>query len=179
MTPAEKLAERARRRLAQYRRRSRDPRFQQVMGRFTHDGLLVTNREFQPNSRALSVADVLWSGEAEPRLLELLPALIVKRPSMFVAVLDLPSDLHDAVRSLRRDTVPRDFRGIAGADVHRWLRRVGHRDKVPSRLKSFRFKPADQRLLERLSSDLGISETEVIRRGLRALSSWNESAERE
>ena len=170
MTPGEKLAERARRRLAQHRRRSRDARFQQVMGRFVHDGLLVTNREFQSDKSVLNVADVLWAGELEPRLLELLPALIVKRPSMFVTVADVPPDLREVVQSLRRDVIPNDFRGIPGADVHRWLRRVGHRGKVPSRLKSFRFKPADQRLLERLSNELGISETDVIRRGLRALS---------
>jgi len=168
VTP-EKLAERARRRLARYRRRSRDGRFQQVMGRFVHDGLLVTNREFEAYKQAVPVEDVLFAGETEPRLLELLPALIVKRPSMFVAVTDLPSDLREVVGCLKRDAVPPDFRGIPGADIHRWLRRVGHRGKVPSRLKSFRFKPADQRLLERLSSELGISETEVIRRGLRAL----------
>jgi hypothetical protein len=161
--------ERARQRFAQHRRRSRDPRFQQVMGRFVHDGLLVVNREFPPEKSALDVADVLWAGELEPRLLELLPALIVKRRSMFVGVTDLPADLREVVQSLKRDLIPKDFRGIAGADVHRWLRRVGHRGKAPSRLKSFRFKPADQRLLERLSKKLDISETEVIRRGLRAL----------
>jgi hypothetical protein len=89
---------------------------------------------------------------------------------MFVDARDLPLDLDGVVKSLRKDTIPKDFRGIPGADVHRWLRRVGHRGKAPSRLKSFRFTPNDQRLLERLSKELGISETEVVRRGLRALS---------
>jgi hypothetical protein len=83
---------------------------------------------------------------------------------------DLPSDLDAVVRSLKRDVIPKDFRGIPGVDVHRWLRRVGHRGKAPSRLKSFRFTPTDQRLLEHLSKELGVSETEVVRRGLRALS---------
>lgn len=115
------------------------------------------------------MSDVLWAGEVEPRLLELLPALVVKRPSMFTSVKNLPPDLDAVVESLRRDMKPSDFRGISGADIHRWLRRVGHRGKVPARLKAFRFRPADQRLLEQLSKELGVSETEVIRRGLRAL----------
>ena len=169
MTPAEKLAQRARRRLVGLRRRARDPRFLHVMGRFVHDGLLIANREFEQHHDALEVEHVLWAGEIEPRLLELVPALIVKRPSMFVSVRSLPPDLDQVVQSLRRDVCPPDLRGIAGPDIHRWLRRVGRRDQVPSRLKSFRFKPGDQRLLERLSKELGVSETEVIRRALRAL----------
>jgi hypothetical protein len=139
------------------------------MGRFVNDGLLVANRQYRAHHDALEVADVLWAGEVEPRVLELLPALIVKRPSMFIDVRNLPADLDHVVRSLRRDQCPPDFRGIPGPDVHRWLRSVGHRGKAPSRLKSFRFKPADQRLIEQLSKHLGVSETEVIRRGLRAL----------
>jgi hypothetical protein len=46
---------------------------------------------------------------------------------------------------------------------------VGRKGKVPARLKSFRFTAEDQRLLEHLSKNLGLSATEVIRRGLRAL----------
>lgn len=139
------------------------------MGRFAHDGLLVTNRQYRAHRTPLDVSDVLFSGELEPRLLELLPALVVKRPSMFVSLANLPTDLANVVRALRRDRIPSDFRGIPGADLHRWLRRVGRNGTVPSHLKSFRFQPADQRLLEHLSKALGISETEVIRRGLRAL----------
>jgi radical SAM superfamily enzyme YgiQ (UPF0313 family) len=168
MTPDE-IQERARRKLAGIRRRTRDPRFSTVMGRFAGAGLLVTNRAYERHKNPLAVADVLYVGEVEPRVLELLPALIVKRPSLFVSTDDLPKDLAEAVRRLRHDEVPRDFRGIPGRSLHEWLRRVGHRGKVPSRLKSFRFKPADQRLLDELTKRLGISETEVIRRGLRAL----------
>jgi hypothetical protein len=163
------LSERARRRLSTLRRREQDPRFSRVVGRFVREGLLIVNHEVETSDEPLSVDDVLWSGEIEPRLLELLPALIVKRPGLFLDPTALPVDLAKTVASLKRDREPAAFRGIPGADVHRWLRRVGRQGKVPSRLKSFRFSADDQRLLAYLAEKLGLSETDVIRRGLRAL----------
>jgi hypothetical protein len=94
---------------------------------------------------------------------------LVKRPSLFADPNDLPDDLRRVVRRLRRNLVPEDFREIPGADVYRWLPKLGHKDTFPARPKSFRLKPDDLRLLEHLSQTLGISETGVIRRGLRAL----------
>ncbi len=163
------LTERAQRRLSALRRREKDPRFGRVMGRFVREGLLIVNHEVKVSDDPVSIDDVLWAGELEPRLLELLPALIVKRPSLFRDPTVLPTDLADAVTCLKRDREPVAFRGIPGADVHRWLRRVGRQGKVPSRLKSFRFSADDQRLLSHLATKLELSETEVIRRGLRAL----------
>jgi hypothetical protein len=163
------LAMRARRRLAVQRRRARDPRYLAVMGRFVREGLLIVNHAVPPNDRPLRVADVLWAGALEPRLLELLPALIVKRPALFETVTELPEDLAKVVARLRRDREPEAFRGIPGRDVHRWLVSVGRKGKVAAHLKSFRLTPADQRLLEHLARELGVSETEVLRRGLRAL----------
>jgi hypothetical protein len=151
------------------RRREKDPRFLRVMGRFVREGLLLVNHEVKTSDDPVSIDDVLWSGELEPRLLELLPALIVKRPSLFRDPAALPVDLAEAVACLKRDREPPEFRGIPGADVHRWLRRVGRQGKAPSRLKSFRFSSDDQRLLTHLAAKLGLSETDVIRRGLRAL----------
>jgi hypothetical protein len=169
VTTASELQNRARRRLAALHRRTRDPRYQKVMGRFLREGLLTTNREMPTNDDPLAVGDVLWAAEAEPRLLELLPALIVKRPTLFTDPKTLPRDLALVVDALRRDREPADFRGIPGRDVHHWLRRVGRRGTAPSRLKAFRFRAEDQRLLEALAADLGLSETDVVRRALRAL----------
>jgi hypothetical protein len=132
-------------------------------------GLLTTNQTVLRYQEPLRVSDVLWAGEAEPRFLELLPAALAKRPSMFTETRQLPDDLRRVVRHLRRNVVPEDFRGIRGADIYRWLPKVGQKDKFPSRAKSFRLKPEDVRLLEHLTRELGISETDVIRRGLRAL----------
>ena len=125
--------------------------------------------DLEPYRKPIEVADTLWAGRTEPRVLELLPALIVKRPSMFTDVGDLPDDLDAAVRALRKNSEPDDFRGIEGAALLRWLPSVGRRGKLPSRLKSFRFQTDDLDLLERLGEALGVTQTDVLRRGLRHL----------
>ncbi len=169
MSSAAELQARAKRRWRGIQRRRRDPRFRRVMGRFVHEGLLSSNVAYPAHTEPLEVDDVLWAGEVEPRCLELLPALLVKRPSMFTHEAPLPADLAAVVRRLRRNLEPSNFRGIRGGDIIRWLPRVGRPGSVPARLKSFRFKPEDLRLLEALAAEFGVSETEVVRRGLRAL----------
>jgi hypothetical protein len=169
VTLADELQARAREKYRRLERRRRDPRYLRAMGRFIAEGLLTTNQSIPRYEEPLRVGDVVWAGEVEPRLLELLPALLVKRPSMFVAAEALPEDLAIVVRRLRRNLEPPAFRGIPGADLYRWLPRVGRKEKVPARLKSYRFKPEDLELLRHLTETLEISETEVLRRGLRAL----------
>jgi hypothetical protein len=166
---AKQLQKRAKRRHAELTRVWADPRYKQVIGRYVSAGLLTTTTGIQPNSQAIALKDALWAGLAEPRILELLPALIVKRPALFSDVTDLPDDLRAAVSALRRHERPKDFRGIPGATLLRWLPAVGQRGKVPSRLKSFRLQQQDLELLDRLSQELGLSQTDVLRRGLRHL----------
>jgi hypothetical protein len=172
MTPsAAALQARARRRLARLERGWRDPRYARVVGRLRGLGLLVTNFELDDPGGPIRIADALWAGNLEPRILELLPALVVKAPSTFEDVRELPSDLGAAVRALRRGEVPADFRGIPGAAVARWLPRVGRREKLPSCMKTFRLRHDDLQLLRNLASALELSETDVVRRALRALAS--------
>ena len=93
-----------------------------------------------------------WAGEVEPRILELLPALLIKKPSFFEERTTLPDDLAQVVRALRRGEVPAEFRGIPGADLARWLPRLGGSGAAPSRLRCFRFS-AKSRLLFAPASD--------------------------
>jgi hypothetical protein len=50
-----------------------------------------------------------------------------------------------------------------------WIPRVGHKGKLPTQLKAFRFRKEDVDLLEELAAERGLTETDVIRAGLRAL----------
>lgn len=169
MTDLKQLQARAQRRHAAAVAARRDPRYRRVIGRFVRAGLLATTGRVTPRHTPITVDDALWAGELEPRILELLPAAIVKRPGLFENVAHLPEDLAAAVDALRRNRAPEEFRGIPGAALLRWLPSIGHRDKIPSRLKSFRLQIEDLELLDRLSAALGISQTEVLRRGLRRL----------
>jgi hypothetical protein len=119
------LVERAQARHTKIQRQRRDPRYRRVLGRFVAAGLLSANEPTKPYRRAIRVADALWAGELEPRILELLPALLIKKPSFFEDRSKLPHDLAQVVRSLRRAEVPTEFRGIPGADLARWLPRIG------------------------------------------------------
>ena len=167
----EELQRRAKRRMAQLDRRRRDPRYRRVLGRLVGLGLLTTN-EAVPKARGqLDVADALWAAEVEPRIAELLPALLLRRPALFVDASALPRDLAEVVAALRRNQVPPDFRGVPGEKLHRWVGSVGRKSGPPSRLKAFRLQSSDIDLLERLRDELGITETAVLRRGLRALAS--------
>ena len=97
------------------------------------------------------------------------PALLIKKPSLFVDRTELRDDLAQVVRSLRRAEVPSDFRGIPGADLARWLPRLGRSGTVPSRLRCFRFSAEESRLLSQLSRELKTTEVAVLRRALREL----------
>jgi len=177
MITAEELQRRAKRRLAQLEKQRKDPRYQRVLGRLVGLGLLTANEPFPKTHARISVGDALWVAELEPRVAELLPALLVRRPALFADARDLPPDLGEVVAALRRNELPPDFRGIPGAKLHRWLSSVGRKPEPPSRLKAFRLQSSDLALLTRLRDELGISETAVLRRGLRALaySTWLEA----
>lgn len=164
-----RLQKRARQAFASVERARRDPRYDRVLGRLCSAGYLTTNFPVPPERGPLAVEDALWVGRLEPRVLELLPALIVKRPSLFESVQNLPQDLDFAVRALRRNETPETFRGIPGEDLHRWLPRVGRQGKVPTRMKPFRLHADDVLLLRELSEKLGVTETEVVRRSLHQL----------
>ena len=166
---ARELRARAQRRLARLERGRRDPRYARVVGRLRALGLLVTNFEAEDPGGPIRISDTLWAGSLEPRVLELLPALVLKAPATFESVRDLPADLHLAVRALRRGETPDDFRGIPGEAVARWPPRVGREHKLPSCMKTFRLTQDDLKLLRQLASSLGLTEADVVRRGLRAL----------
>jgi hypothetical protein len=93
---------------------------------------------------------------------------LVRRPALFVETRALPVDL-SVVAALRRNELPADFRGVPGEKIRRWLSSVGRKTEPPSRLKAFRLQASDIELLTKLRDELGITETAVLRRGLRAL----------
>ena len=147
----------------------REKTYREVMGRLVAEEVFVPEPPVPPSRDVVRVEDVLEVGEREPRVLELLPALLVKRPGMFASRGDLPGELAAAVDRLRRGRVPEACFGISGAKLHRAFGRLGRAREKGSRLKAFRLTDVDRELLVSLSDELELSETDVIRHALRVL----------
>ena len=115
--------------------------------------------------------DVLWAGRTEPRILELLPAIVLKRPRLLVLPAELPDDLDAVLRAVRTG---RDWPSFRGVEPHRylqWIPRVGVKGKTPTSVRTYRFRPDDLALIHALRQALPArSDTEVLRIALRALS---------
>ena len=84
----------ARKRHQALRRKQRDPRFKKVVGRFVAADLLTTNIDgIRPHDKPVPLDDALWAGTVEPRIMELLPAVFVKKPGLLRLPKDLPEDV--------------------------------------------------------------------------------------
>jgi hypothetical protein len=107
---------------------------------------------------------VLWAGTLEPRILEVLPALMLRRPK-FLRNYGLPDDLEKVLIAIRNGRATEPFRGVAAQNYLRWVNK-----KTSVRLKTFRLHSEDILRLQSLKIRLGeTSETAVLRRALIAL----------
>ncbi len=167
MIDRDDLIRRAREKAAELEAERAKPAYRKVLGALRHHGLL--DAPLVPAKAAkLTIVDCLAVGIVEPRVLELLPSLVLGRPDLFTSVSRLPQDLEDAVSDLRKGRIPGTFRGLAGRLVAQHRDHVGARAR-PARLHSFRLKEDDEALLEELAVKLGLSRTDVLRRALRRL----------
>jgi hypothetical protein len=151
-------------------RNRKDPRFLETLGFLVAKGLLKTNVpvRLRPNKR-LRVDDAVWAGQhVEPRILEVLPAAILRLGRHFDLDPERHKELAEAVASLRAgETQGKEFRGVPYAKLKHWVdlplpdRRIKTlRDKkVP---KTFRLAPQTIERLALLAREKGISETAVI-----------------
>ena len=118
------LIEKIKKKAKQDEKYRRDPRFLETMGFLTAKGLLRTNLEIlrQPNRR-LRIDDVLWAGQnVEPRILEVLPAAVLRLGKHFDFDPIRHKELAQVIRLLR-EPAPKgeDFFGIPYEKVKVWL----------------------------------------------------------
>lgn len=153
-------------------KKRRDPRFLDTMGFLVAKGFLKTNLDIPllPNKR-LRIADAIWAGEQlEPRIIEVLPAAVLRLAKHFDLDPTEHRDLIRVVNQLRRNE-PRgnDFLGAPYDKIKQWSE-LPLRDKrvktVASKkiVKTFRLDP---RAVEHLRSEAvarGCTETEVLER---------------
>jgi len=140
----------------------------QVLGRLAVEGLFLGDGPAAPWREPVKLNDVLALAAREPELMEALPALVWKRPSVFVSVRNLPADLAEAVEKLTQGGAA-EFRGHSGAAVRSWGKKLDRKLKPASVMKSFRFTEADRALLLGLCDELGLNEMDVVRHALRVL----------
>jgi len=162
------IIKKAKARAKKYEILKRDPRTQKVLGKFKHEGWLIAPH-IRANHCRIFLKDALWVGELiEPRVLELLPAIIIKCPKTFYNT-DLPDDLNTVIRNLKKGNLDDKFRGIPLRDCYQWIKRIGQTGKYPSVLKTYRFSKEDLELLKSLAQKRQSSEIQVIRDALRKL----------
>jgi hypothetical protein len=154
----------------QDQKKRRDPRFLATMGFLVAKGFLKTNREIPllPNKR-IRVDDAIWAGlHVEPRILEILPAAVLRLGKHFDLDPLVHKELFIVVEQLRRRQEQGEaFCGMPYEKVKVWAefplrdRRVKPvtEKKV---MKTFRLDPVALERLKAAAESKNSSETEII-----------------
>lgn len=160
------LQQRAIERQKRIEAKRKDPRYQRVAGRLAREKLLLT-QDVAPANTHPTVEEALWAGEeVEPRILELLPAILLRRPRLFMQARTLPDDLVQVVRELKRGHPETVFRGIPPQKYAYWVQHLGRRGKGITIPKTHRFTGEDLEALEELKKRWNLDETAAIRKAL-------------
>jgi len=149
-------------------KQKKDPRVQETLGKLVYAGLLK-NINCVPVPGPVDLTAALLTGDIEPRVLELLPALLLKKPKLITGKNKMPDDLKETLFAIVRGQTSKPFRGVAPQDFLKWIKILGHRQKSGHFMKSFRFRPEDQQLLQSLKHHREESDISVIRRALEHL----------
>ena len=102
--------------------RAKEPFFVETMAWFQYLGILRHNT-ITPHRHHPHLKDVLKAGELEPRILELLPAVMTLMPeALQFAKGDIPRDLAQVIKDIQtRSEVTKPFRGIPAKKYCHWL----------------------------------------------------------
>ena len=155
-----------------HERRLGDPRYLQTMGFLVSKGFLRINKRvaLMPNAR-IRVEDAVWAGQnVEPRILEVLPAAIVRLKKHF----DFRRGKHEPLGTVidalekRKEAGP-DFMGVPYKKLRLWtelpLRDARLRSMDQKRIvKTFRLKPETIHRIKLMAHANGISDTEALER---------------
>jgi hypothetical protein len=166
----EKLLQQIKAKAKQDQQNRRDARFLETMGLLVAKGFLRTNFEVPllPKKR-IRVEDAIWAGKnVEPRILEVLPAAILRLARHFELQPEGFADLMVVVGQLRRRERNGDaFFDIPYEKLRQWadfplrdrrIKTIGTK-KVA---KTFRLEPAVLDRLKAMAKEQGITETEVV-----------------
>ena len=156
------------------KRNRQDQRYLQTMGFLIAKGFLKTNQPIPrlPNKQ-IRLEDAIWAGEnVEPRILEVLPAAVLRLPKHFNLDAKQHPELFVAIEKLKKQEVQGEaLWGVPYEKFKIWTR-LSLADKRMKDIterkvsKTFRFTPHLIALLKERSKLLGCTETEVLERAL-------------
>lgn len=166
----EALIKEIKRKAKQDAKNRRDRRFLDTMGFLVAKGFLRTNLEIRlmPNKR-LSVGDAIWAGRnVEPRILEVLPAAVLRLGKHFDFDPVKHPELARVLEQLRnqKETGP-EFYALPYAKIKVWANfplRDGRMKLLGEKkiTKTFRLKPEAVFRLKSIALETGCTETDVL-----------------
>lgn len=138
---------------------------QKVLERLIYEGLLVHN-QLKGRRWRIQLEDMLLAGKEEPRILELLPAIVLYRPTM---IWRLKKDLKNQVPPLFTDDAPKEWMGIPIETLRKQAQLVQkimvHRQsKQHWRNINIRVTESDLERLSALAQQTGMNKSDVIRK---------------
>ena len=143
----------------------------QIFGFFVGKGLLgVEGIEPLPKIK-LDINEVIYAGlNVEPRILEVLPAAMLRFPKSFLNWGDIPEKLQLVLECIRKDKKEGpDLAGLPYKDLKRWANfELPDKRTIPIKEKKIptflRLKPAATAALKQRAAEMNVSEAEVIER---------------
>lgn len=144
---------------------------QKVIERFVYEGLLLHNQYIGRRWR-ITLGDVLEAGKAEPRVWELLPGIILYRPTLlFQLQRDLKhyTDLTKLIQNFETLPTPFTWKQLPIGDLrkaaHQIMQKTSQQRK-DQRLRNLnlRVSESDLAALDQLSQKMGMNKSEVVRK---------------
>ena len=164
-----KLIKKAKYKVKRLQKLRQDPRYLKTLGKLKRAGFLDV-RDVPEYCGQVFLQDALWAAELEPRVYELLPAILVRRPKFF-AFLKLPDELANIVREIRAGHPKTPYQGIMPEKYYRWVSFVGRKPANQNIMKSFRLSQVDLEILGQLSKETSQSQTQILRQALKEYAS--------
>jgi hypothetical protein len=155
------LIEKAKKKARAYSKKRKDPRFLKTIGKLKKAGY-IDAPQVPPTGGLVFLTDALWTAKIEPRIYEILPAILLKHPKFF-AYINLPEDLSRVVRELRIGKPKTFYHEVSPELYERWIPFVAQNGRYPSVMRSFRFYKEDLLNLKKLQKETGLTQSAVLR----------------
>jgi len=144
--------------------------YKKVIQRLCYEGYLH-NTVLKPARCQITVNDMLIAGAQEPRILEILPGLLLIEPKVIRNIKrDLPRhpEIQEAIRNVEEKRVAAEFLKIPIIDCIKQakiLQIIYERKKINNKSKNLNLRVSgeDIKKLERLSRRLGKTKSETVR----------------